>query len=169
MDTLVYLDTVSIARATAEHVPVIERLLADDPTSPQHVATTTLVGDSVLGEGPDDADLTAAFEVIDADPNQLLAVIMDDTGHVIGTFQVSLLTSLARGGGSRAIITGARIRSGPDAVDVAKQILAWITEYAASRGARAVVVSTERDRAHIQSFYTTLGFRHTHDGLSLPL
>lgn len=169
MDTLVYLDAISIARATREHIPSIERLLADDPTSPRHVATTTLIGDSVLGDPPEDADLEAAFDRIDSDPNQLLAVVLDESERVVGTFQLTFLTTMARGGGTRAIITGARVQSRPDALAIAKDVFTWIADYAASVGARALIVSTERDRSHIHGFYTTMGFRHTHDGLTLPL
>ena len=89
MQILADLDDILIAKATRDHLSVIERLLADDPTSPNHVATTTLIGDEVLGEAPAGADLVAAFERIDADPNQVLAVILDDTERVIGTFQLS--------------------------------------------------------------------------------
>lgn len=169
MDILARLGDIALVRATAAHLAAIERLLADDPTSPDHVATTTLIGDNILGETPEGADLDAAFGHIDSDPNQLLAVALDSDSTVIGTFQLTFLTTLARGGGTRVIVTGARFRSGPDAVAQARETFAWIARYAAERGARAIAVSTERDRAHIHGFYTTLGFRYTHDGLSLPL
>lgn len=169
MEILGYLDDVSVARATREHVGVIERLLADDQTSPQHVATTTLISDDLLGEAPPGCDLYEAFVRIDSDPNQLLAVVLDDTDRVIGTFQLSFLTSLARGGAVRAVVTAARIRSGGDALRVAKDVFTWIVEYARSQQARVLVVMTEKDRAHIHGFYTTMGFRPSHDGLTLPL
>ena len=57
------LGDIAVARATREHVGTIERLLADDPTSPRHVATTTLTSDDILGAGPADADLLAAAEL----------------------------------------------------------------------------------------------------------
>ena len=47
MQILVELGDVAVARAAREHLPTIARLLADDPTSPQYVATTTLVSDDI--------------------------------------------------------------------------------------------------------------------------
>lgn len=169
MQILADLDDLLIAKATRDHLGVIERLLADDPTSPSHVATTTLVGDELLGDAPPGADLAAAFERIDADPNQLLAVVLDDTERVIGTFQLSLIPTLARGGGVRAMVNGARIRAGKDSVLIAKRVFGWIVQYSRKEGARVLLVVTDKARAHLYGFYTTMGFRSSHDGLTLPL
>lgn len=169
MEILAYLDEVSIARADVDHLGVIERLLADDPTSPQHVATTTLISDDMLGECPDCPDLSAAFARIDGDPNQLLAVVLDAAEHVIGTFQITFVTTLARGGAMRAVVNGARIRAGEDSVEVGREVFRWIRKRARSEGARVLMVSTEKDRSHVHGFYTTMGFRQTHEGLTLPL
>lgn len=169
MEILADLGDVAVARASRDHLPTIERLLADDPTSPRHVATTTLVSDDMLGQAPGDADLERAFALIDADPHQLLAVVVDEGDRVVGTFQVSLLPTLARGGAVRAIVTGARIRSGTDSIAIAKQVFGWVVEYARDQGARVLVVNTDKTRAHIHGFYTTMGFRPSHDALVLPL
>ncbi|QIK72465.1 GNAT family N-acetyltransferase [Propioniciclava coleopterorum] len=169
MEILAELDGATIIRATREHIPTIERLLADDPTSPQHVATTTLISDEVLGPTPGDSDLEAAFERIDSDPNQSLLVILDDSDRIIGTLQLSFVTTMARGGGIRAFCSGARIRAGADSIAIGKEVFAWMVGYAKSRGARVLMVTTDKDRAHIHGFFTTMGFRATHDALTLPL
>ena len=75
MEMLVDLGDVCVARATRDDVGTIERLLADDPTSPQHVATNTLISDDLLGVGHTDTDLGEVFDEIRADPNQDLLVI----------------------------------------------------------------------------------------------
>jgi len=169
MEILADLGDLTLARATRDHIPVIERLLADDPTSPRHVATTTLISDELLGETPESADLETAFARIDSDPHQTLAVILDDTDHVIGTLQLTLIPTMARGGGIRALVTGLRVRSGPDSVQVARRAFEWAIGRARSLGARVLVVVTDRQRAHIPGFYTPMGFRASHDGLTLPL
>ncbi|WP_232547227.1 GNAT family N-acetyltransferase [Propioniciclava soli] len=169
MEILAYLDDVSIARATRDDVDIIERLLADDPTSPKHVATTTLISDDILGEAHETCGLATAFERIDRDPNQLLAVVLDDTERVIGTFQLSFLSTMARGGAMRAIVNGARIRAGDDSVAVGRDVFRWIKERARTEGARVLMVATEKDRSHVHGFYTTMGFRPTHEGLTLVL
>lgn len=169
MQILADLDGFSVVRATREHLPTIERLLADDPTSPRHVATTTLISDDLLGPTPEDPDLEAVFASLDADPNQLLAVVVDDGERVVGTLQLTLVPTLARGGGVRAFVSGARIRAGSDSVAIGKRVFAWVVDHARSRGARVLVVITDKNRAHIHGFFTTMGFRSSHDGLVLPL
>lgn len=169
MQILAELDGAAVARATIENIPTIERLLADDPTSPQHVATTTLIGDEVLGNAPLEGDLAEAFARIDADPNQLLLVILDDSERVIGTLQLTFVSTMARGGSIKALVSGARIRAGADSITLGKRVFAWVVKYAKSRGARVLVITIDKDRAHIQGFFTTMGFRAGHDAMTLSL
>ncbi len=169
MEILADLGDVSVARATRDHVATIERLLADDPTSPRHVATTTLISDDLLGAGRADADLDAVFTVIDADPHQELLVVLDDGDRAIGTLQLTFVPTMARGGGIRAVVSGARVRAGSASLGIAKRVFAWVVEHARSRGARVLIVISDKNRAHIHGFYTTMGFRPSHDGLTLTL
>lgn len=169
MEILAELDGVTVARATREHIATIERLLADDPISPQHVATTTLTSDDLLGPEPEEPDLEAVFDRIDGDPNQRLVVVLDDDERIVGTAQLSFISSMARGGGVRAFVTGARIRAGADSVAIGRRLFAWLIVHARQEGARVLVVITDKNRAHIHGFYTTMGFRPSHDGLVLPL
>lgn len=169
MQILAELDDIAIARATSEQLATIERLLADDPTSPRHVATTTLTSDDLHGVQPAGRDLTQLFERIDADPNQFLAVILDDGSRVIGTFQLTWVPSLAHSGSIKALVSGVRIRSGADSVSVGRRSLMWAADHARAEGARALLVVTDKNRAHVHGFYRTLGFRPTHDGFVLPL
>ena len=169
METLAELDGLTVARATPEHISTIERLLADDSTSPHHVATTTLTSDDLLGATVGDGELEAVFDRIDKDPNQLLAVVLDDDDRVVGTVQLSFVPSMARGGGVRAFVTGARIRAGSDSISIGKRVFGWVSERSREEGARVLIVITDKTRAHIHGFYTTMGFRPSHDGLVLPL
>lgn len=169
MEILADLGDVCVARAEREHVATIERLLADDPTSPQHVATTTLIGDEFLGPAPEGADLDAVFAAIEADPNQELLVVLDEGDRAIGTLQLTYVPTLARGGVVRAFVAAARIRAGADSISIAKRVFAFVVEHARERGARVLIALPDKNRAHIQGFYTTMGFRSTHDGLVLPL
>ena len=70
---------------------------------------------------------------------------------------------------ARAVVSGARIRAGHDSLGIAKRMFAWAIDHARSRGARVLIVMSEKNRAHIHGFYTTMGFRPSHDGLTLPL
>lgn len=169
MEILAELGDVAVARAEQAHLPTIARLLADDPKSPQYVATTTLISDELLGPLRAVLDLEPFFARIDADPNQLLAVILDEGDRVIGTFQISLIPTLGRGGALLAVASNARVRAGSDSVPVAKRVFSWVIDYARAQEAKALVVITDKDRAHMHGFFTTMGFRSSHDGLVLPL
>ncbi|HET7799763.1 MAG TPA: GNAT family N-acetyltransferase, partial [Humibacillus xanthopallidus] len=89
-------ETFTIERATREDVSAIVALLTDD----------------VLGAGREVADLdryAAAFAEIDADPNQFLAVVRHSGGDICGTFQLSLIPGLARGGTKRLQVEAVRL------------------------------------------------------------
>ncbi|MFT3876168.1 MAG: GNAT family N-acetyltransferase [Propioniciclava sp.] len=169
MEILAELGDVAVARADQEHLPTIARLLADDPTSPQYVATTTLISDEILGPLRAVFDLEPFFERIIADPNQLLAVVLDEGDRAIGTFQLTMIPTLGRGGALLAVASNARVRAGADSVAVSKRVFTWVIEHARAQGAKALLVIAEKERAHMHGFFTTMGFRPTHDGLVLPL
>ena len=169
MEILAVLGDVSVARATRDHISAIERLLADDPTSPQHVATTNLVSDDLLGAGPVGPDHDATIARHHQDPTHPLIGVLDDGDRAIGTLQLSLLPTMARGGGIRALVTSARVRAGADSVSISRRVFQWMTGYAREKGARVLIVVTDKNRAHIHGFYTTMGFRASHEGLVLPL
>ena len=95
--------------------------------------------------------------------------MIDDYDRIIGTLQLSFVTTMARGGGIRAFVSGARIRAGADSIEVGKEVFSWTVKYAKSRGARVLMVTTDKDRAHIHGFFTTMGFRASHDALTLSL
>ncbi|GGC81625.1 GNAT family acetyltransferase [Tersicoccus solisilvae] len=85
-----------IARAVEADVPAIVTLLTDDP----------------LGSKREDAPLAcylSAFNEITADEHQLLLVVKDSDGHVVGTTQLTLIPGLARGGAKRLHIEAVRL------------------------------------------------------------
>ena len=89
-------ETFNVSRANGSDVAELVSLLADD------------ILDSTRKPGELDIYL-AAFDEIDADPNQFLAVVRDSTGDVCGTFPPIL--GLARGGAKRFQIEGVRLAS----------------------------------------------------------
>jgi len=50
-----------------------------------------------------------AFSTIDADPAQLLVVVVDAPGAVVGTLQLTFIPGLARRGALRAQIEAVRV------------------------------------------------------------
>lgn len=85
----------TVRRATAEDLPEIVAMLADDPLG-------------ATRESPDDpAPYREAFARIDADPNQHLVVAERD-GRTVGTLQLTVIPGLSRRGASRALIEAGR-------------------------------------------------------------
>jgi hypothetical protein len=73
----------AVVRAAAADVPALVRLLADDE----------------LGRSRETADLRPyldAFHEIASDSHQLLVVVKDERGAVVGTMQLTLIPGLAR-------------------------------------------------------------------------
>ena len=89
---------ITFRKAQAADLPAIVTMLADDP----------------LGAAREDASLPLAqgyldaFDAIDADPNQLLAVAVDGA-EVIGTLQITFLAGLSRKGAWRGQIEAVRV------------------------------------------------------------
>lgn len=89
-------ETFTVSRATREGVADLAALLADD----------------ILGKDRESVELDiylAAFDEIEADPHQYLAVVKDARGAVCGTFQLTLIPGLARGGSKRLQIEAVRL------------------------------------------------------------
>ena len=92
------MQSISFRRAVAADLPEIVQMLADDPLG----ARRESVGDSTRWRVP------RAFDAIDADPNQLLAVATIGE-EIVGTLQLTFLPGLSRKGAWRGQIKGVRI------------------------------------------------------------
>jgi GNAT superfamily N-acetyltransferase len=147
---------VRIRRATEEDVPAIVALLAQD----------------VLGatrESPDDlTPYRQAFQGIDADRNQFLAVAERD-GEVVGTLQLTYLPGLSRMGGTRAQIEAVRVRATERGTGLGSRLITWAVDQARERGCILVQLTTDTTRTDAQRFYEQLGFTASHVGFKLTL
>ncbi|HEY8372045.1 MAG TPA: GNAT family N-acetyltransferase [Pseudonocardiaceae bacterium] len=145
-----------IRRATAEDVPAIVAMLADDPLG-------------ATRESPDDLEpYLAAFRVLDADPHQYLAVA-DRDGEVVGTLQLTFIPGLSRRAATRAQIEGVRVRSDQRGSGLGAELISWAIEEARARGCRLVQLTSDRTRTDAHRFYERLGFEATHLGYKLTL
>lgn len=145
-----------IGRATRQDVPAIARLLADD----------------VLGAGREavtDSAYEAAFEEIDADPNQYLAVVKDASGEIVGTFQLTLIPGMARGGTKRLQIEAVRLASSTRGRGLGPAMFAWAHDYGRRHGCTLAQLTTDKRRGDAQRFYERLGYTATHEGYKRQL
>ena len=149
---------VKFRRATREDVAEIVALIADDQ----------------LGRSRDDASLPLkqayldAFESIDADPNQLLAVA-DHAGSVVGCVQITFIPGLSRGGMWRGQIESVRVASATRGSGLGADMIGWAIKECRKRGCGLVQLTTDKSRADAFRFYERLGFVASHEGMKLSL
>ncbi|MFN4060169.1 MAG: GNAT family N-acetyltransferase [Paracoccus hibiscisoli] len=143
-------------RARVTDLPAILALLADDP----------------LGAGREDptdiARYRTAFDQIDADPAQLLA-IAEVAGRVVGTLQLTFIPGLSRGGALRGQIEAVRVARDQRGAGVGRAMMDWAIAECRERGCALVQLTTDRARPDAHRFYDGLGFVPSHLGYKLAL
>jgi|SRR5690606_9470691 len=137
-------------------------------------AIVAMLADDALGAKREDASLPLrdeyrnAFAAINADPNQLLAVVERD-GEIIGCMQISFIPGLSRMGMWRGQIESVRIASHIRGGGIGRQMITWAIEQCRERGCGLVQLSTDKSRSDALRFYQSLGFTDSHEGLKLSL
>ncbi|HEX3783283.1 MAG TPA: GNAT family N-acetyltransferase [Pseudonocardiaceae bacterium] len=149
------IEALTVRRARRADLDEIVAMLADDELGAKR-------------EAPGDPRYLAAFDALDADPNQFLAVAELD-GEVVGTLQLSYLAGLSRIGATRAQIEAVRVRADQRGSGLGKMLFEWAIEQARQRGAVLVQLTTDASRADAHRFYERLGFVPSHVGMKLAL
>ncbi|MGW3570623.1 N-acetyltransferase family protein [Streptomyces sp. NPDC000941] len=145
-----------IRRATADDIPAIVAMLADDPLGARR-------------ESPDDlAPYQAAFERIDHDPGQRLVVAVRD-GRTVGTLQLTVIPGLSRRGATRSIIEAVRIHSDERGGGLGTQLIQWAVDESRREGCVLVQLTSDATRTDAHRFYERLGFEASHVGFKLAL
>lgn len=143
-------------RATRADVPGIVAMLSDDALGAKR-------------ESPDElTPYVAAFEVIDADPHQVLAVC-EVEGQVVGTLQLTFTHGLSRRGATRATIEAVRVHRDMRGTGLGTTMIRWAIEQARERGCGMVQLTTDATRKDAHRFYERLGFEPTHIGFKMML
>lgn len=148
--------TLHIREATRADLPAILAMLAED-TIPADRETD-----------PADPRYVAAFEAIDADPNQLLVAAELD-GHVIGTLQLSFIPGLSFRGAWRGLIEAVRVADGLRGRGYGEALIAWAVERCRERGCLMAQLTSSNSRTDAHRFYERLGWAQSHKGFKLKL
>ena len=146
-------------RATAGDLRDIIELLADDELGRQREEPGP----------PMSAKYKEAFDAIDKDPNQFLAVVEEDGGTLVGCLQLSFIPGLSRVGLWRGQIESVRIASSRRGGGLGRQMFEWAIGECRDRGCGLVQLTTDKTRPDALRFYESLGFRASHDGMKLTL
>ncbi|MEU5043646.1 GNAT family N-acetyltransferase [Streptomyces griseorubiginosus] len=145
-----------IRPATADDVPAIVAMLADDPLGAER-------------ESP--GDLTpylAAMERLTSDPNQHLVVATRE-GRVVGTLQLTVVPGLSRRGATRSIIEGVRVHADERGSGLGTLLIEWAIEESRRQQCRLVQLTSDNTRTDAHRFYERLGFTASHVGFKLAL
>lgn len=147
---------VEYRRATADDLPAIVTMLADDELG-------------ATRESPEDlTPYERAFAAIDADPNQNL-IVLERGGVVVGTLQLTVIPGLSRKGTTRAQIEGVRVHSAERGTGLGTELFEWAIEESRRLGAQFVQLTSDVKRPDAHRFYGKLGFQPTHVGFKLDL
>ncbi|MEU8728930.1 GNAT family N-acetyltransferase [Streptomyces tendae] len=145
-----------IRPATAEDIPAVVAMLADDPLGAQR-------------ESPDDLEpYLAAFERLTTDPNQRLMVAVRDD-RVVGTLQLTIVPGLSRRGATRSIIEGVRIHGAERGSGLGTQLIEWAIDESRRQDCNLVQLTSDKTRTDAHRFYERLGFTASHTGFKLQL
>lgn len=148
----------TIRRANIDDLPFIVLLLANDSLG-------AVREDSSL---PLQRSYTRAFEAIDADPNQFLAVAVADE-EVVGTLQLSFIPNISHRGAWRAQIEAVRVHERMRGSGLGRQFFEWSFEQARQRHCQLIQLTCDRTRPDAHRFYESLGFLPTHTGFKMNL
>ena len=145
-----------IQPATADDVPAIVALLADDPLGAQR-------------ESPDDlTPYRTALERLRSDPHQHLVVAVRE-GRVVGTLQLTIIPGLSRRGATRSVIEGVRIHADERGGGLGSRLMEWAIDTSRREGCHLVQLTSDNTRTDAHRFYERLGFTASHVGFKMAL
>ncbi|SPE53811.1 aminoalkylphosphonic acid N-acetyltransferase [Streptomyces netropsis] len=147
---------IEIRPATADDIPAIVALLADDALGAER-------------ESPDDlTPYRTAFARLVDDPNQHLVVAVRD-GRTIGTLQLTIIPGLSRRGATRSVIEGVRVHSDERGSGLGTRFIEWAIDASRREGCQLVQLTSDATRIDAHRFYERLGFEASHLGFKYQL
>jgi ribosomal protein S18 acetylase RimI-like enzyme len=145
-------------RAHSSDLPAIVALLADDDLGRSREDPSAPVNGKYVD----------AFDAIQRDPNQLMAVLVAG-GVVAGCVQISFIPGLSRLGAWRGQIESIRIASSHRDEGLGRRLIEWAIAECRKRGCGLVQLTTDKVRLDARRFYESLGFQASHEGMKLSL
>lgn len=139
--------------ARREEIDRIVELLRDDPMGRTR-------------ESIDRAPYERAFDEIANDPNSFVIVGREE-GEIISTVQLTVIPTMSRQGTKRGQLESVRVHRSRRGTGVGKATVLWTIDLARGKGCGVIQLTTDKERTEAISFYRTLGFQNTHEGLKL--
>ncbi|HIB66899.1 MAG TPA: GNAT family N-acetyltransferase [Phycisphaerales bacterium] len=150
--------SLEIRLAEVEDVDAIRHLLADDKLGSTR--------EDLSAEGL--SKYLNAFHSIQNDPgNELFVTVLN--GELVGTFQLTWIPYLSRGGNERCLIEAVRVASARRGHGIGEKMMQFAIKRARERGCLLAQLTTDLTRPAAHRFYERLGFEATHHGMKLRL
>ncbi|MBW7965165.1 GNAT family N-acetyltransferase [Bradyrhizobium sp. BR 10261] len=148
--------SVSIRPARREDVAAMIAMLADDQLGRARERL----------EDPLPEVYYEAFERVERSPN-LLLVVAESDGRVVGCLQLALLPGISSQGGIRGLLEDVRVASDCRSRGIGEKLVQWAVTEAKARGCNLVELLTHSSRVDAQRFYQRLGFSASHVGMTV--
>ncbi|MFD1932189.1 GNAT family N-acetyltransferase [Nonomuraea mangrovi] len=150
-----YVHSLVFRTARAADVPAVVALILDDPIA---AARTGQYGD----------EHRAAFEAIDADPNNEL-IVAELKGEVVGTMQLTYIPGISRRGATRLQVEAVRVAGHLRGQGWGRKMMEWAHAKGRARGCAMVQLTSDKRREDAHRFYRSIGYTQSHEGFKLEL
>lgn len=148
-----------LRRAVEEDLDALVELLSNDPIR--------------QAENPAASEHRAqylnSFRAIDADPAQLLVVVLDEADVVVATMQLTVIPGLARFGATRLTVEAVRVDERLRGNGLGPEMMKWAVAEGRRRNVALVQLTSDKAREDAHRFYERLGFTASHVGFKLAL
>lgn len=104
-----------------------------------------------------------SFAEIEASPDNTLFVA-ERRGEVIGTFQVTIIPGLIARGRKRAKLESVHVAPECRGMGVGAVMIAFALDFAKTKGAELIELTSNKSRTDAHRFYRNLGFDQSHEG-----
>ena len=150
------MSSIIIRHAVRDDVPAMVAMLADDALggAREHLADPL----------PD--SYHAGFDAVQAAPDILL-MVAELSGAVVGCFQLCFLPGVSSQGATRALIEDVRVATHCRGQGIGEIMLHWAMDEAKARGCKVFELLTHNSRVDAQRFYERLGFAKSHVGMTI--
>lgn len=138
-------------------LPAVVRLLADDRFGRERERDET----------PLPGCYSAGFRAMLAQDGRLILAELD--GAVVGCLQLNVIHGVSTQGQSRAQIEGVRVDTKRRGAGIGTALMRFAMDQARQASCDIMQLTTRTDRVEAQSFYTRLGFTHSHAGMKASL
>ncbi len=110
----------------------------------------------------------AAFAAIARSSENVLFVAVEG-GEVVGTFQLTFIPNLTGRGTMRVKVESVKVKAARRSGGIGAKMMTFAEDYARSRGAAMLELTSNKTRTDAHRFYERLGFSRSHEGFKKKL